>query len=140
MINRRQFLYLAGAGALNLVNANGWPFAKAGLASATNKEFVPDLELALRAAPSQTQIFPGEPTAVWSYSGQVIKGDPNSLINLDQSYLGPIIRTRKNQKVRIHFNNDLPARSIIHWHGLHVPAEDGWSSHVCHSHRRNVYL
>ena len=131
MINRRQFLYLAGAGALNLVNANGWPFAKAGLASSTNKEFVPDLELALRAAPSQTQIFPDEPTAVWSYSGQVIKGDPNSLINLDQSYLGPIIRTRMNQKVRIHFKNDLPARSIVHWHGLHVPAEmDGHPMYV----------
>jgi FtsP/CotA-like multicopper oxidase with cupredoxin domain len=53
----------------------------------------------------------------------VIKGDAASLKNPDQSYLGPIIRARTNQKIRIHFNNDLPAKSIIHWHGLHVPAE-----------------
>ena len=131
MINRRQFLYMAGAGALNLLNADGWPFTKAGLAASTNKEFVPDLELALRATPSQTQIFQGEPTTVWSYSGQVIKGDSDSLTNPDQTYLGPIIRTRMNQKVRIHFKNDLPAKSIIHWHGLHVPAEmDGHPMYV----------
>ena len=134
MINRRQFLYLTGAGALNLLNANNWPLTKTGLASSTNKDFAPDLELALRAAPSQTQIFPGEPTTVWTYSGQVIKGDPNSLINLDQTYLGPIIRARMNQKVRIHFKNDLSARSIIHWHGLHVPADmDGHPKDVISS-------
>ena len=50
MINRRQFLYLAGAGATNLLNVNGWPFAKAGLAS------------------SKVPIFPGEPTMVWRYN------------------------------------------------------------------------
>ena len=131
MINRRQFLYLAGAGALNLLNANGLPFPKAGLASSENNDFLPDLELSLTARPSEVQIFPGQPTTVWQYKGQVIKGDPASLINPDQSYLGPIIRTRKNQKVRIHFNNDLPAKSIIHWHGLHVPADmDGHPMYV----------
>jgi hypothetical protein len=62
MINRRQFLYLAGAGAANLLNVNGWPFAKAGLASS------PDLELSLTAAPAQVPIFPGEPTMVWRYN------------------------------------------------------------------------
>ncbi|MEJ2219247.1 MAG: multicopper oxidase family protein [Desulfobacterales bacterium] len=131
MINRRQFLYLAGAGALNLLNANGLPFPKTGLASSENNDFLPDLELSLTARPSEVQIFPGQPTTVWQYKGQVIKGDPASLINPDQSYLGPIIRARKNQKVRIHFNNDLPDRSIIHWHGLHVPAKmDGHPMYV----------
>ena len=131
MINRRQFLYLAGAGALNLLNVNGSPFSNLGIASSENNDFFPDLELSLTARSSEAQIFPGQPTSVWNYTGQVIKGDPNSLINSDESYLGPIIRTRKNQKVRIHFNNDLPARSIIHWHGLHVPAKmDGHPMYV----------
>ncbi len=123
MINRRQFLYLTGAGALNLLNVNGLPLPKSGIASSEKNDFLPDLELSLTARPSQVQIFPGQPTTVWQYKGQVIKGDPASLMNPDQSYLGPIIRTRKNQKGRIHFNNDLPATSIIHWHGLHVPAK-----------------
>ena len=131
MINRRKFLYLAGAGALNLLNANGWPVTKVGLASSKDKDFSPDLELSLAAAPAEVQIYPGELTTVWTYTGQVIKGDPSSLINPDQSYLGPIIRTRKNQKVRIHFKNNLSAKSIIHWHGLHVPAKmDGHPMYV----------
>ena len=123
MINRRQFLYLAGAGTANLLGASGWPFTKAGLASSKDKDFSPDLELTLTAAPAQVPIFPGEPTTVWSYKGQVIKGDPGSLVNPDQSYLGPIIRARKNRRIRIHFKNNLATKSIIHWHGLHVPAE-----------------
>jgi len=131
MINRRQFLYLAGAGAANLLNMNGLPFPKTGIASSQKDDFFPDLELSLTARPSEVQIFPGQPTTVWQYKGQVIKGDPTSLMNPDQSYLGPIIRTRKNQKVRIHFNNDLPDRSIVHWHGLHVPAKmDGHPMYV----------
>jgi len=131
MINRRQFLYLAGAGAANLLNMNGLPFPKTGMASSTDNGFIPDLELSLTASPAQVQIFPGEPTTVWTYTGQVIKGDPAAMINLDGSYLGPVVRTRKNHKIRIHFENDLPARSIIHWHGLHVPASmDGHPMHV----------
>jgi FtsP/CotA-like multicopper oxidase with cupredoxin domain len=39
------------------------------------------------------------------------------------SYLGPTIRLQKGQKVRLNFRNSLPERSIIHWHGLHVPED-----------------
>ncbi len=134
MINRRQFLYLTGAGAVNLLNMNGWPFTSAGIASSEKDEFFPDLELSLTATPSEVQIFPGQPTTVWQYTGQVIKGDSNSLQHLEQSYLGPIIRVRQHQKVRIHFKNNLPARSIVHWHGLHVPAKmDGHPMYVIHT-------
>jgi FtsP/CotA-like multicopper oxidase with cupredoxin domain len=122
MINRRQFLYLTGAGAANFLNLHGLPFTKAAMAASKDPEFSPDIELSLTARPSEIQIFPGQPTTVWQYSGEVIKGDANSLTHLQQSYLGPIIRARRHQKVRIHFKNNLPARSIIHWHGLHVPA------------------
>jgi hypothetical protein len=131
MINRRQFLYLAGASAINLLGINGLHLTKYGTASSESKEFNPDLEFSLTATPSRVQIFPGEPTTVWTYKGEVTDGDPSSLVNLDQSYLGPIIRVRKNQKIRIHFKNNLPDRSIIHWHGLHVPAEmDGHPRYV----------
>jgi FtsP/CotA-like multicopper oxidase with cupredoxin domain len=37
------------------------------------------------------------------------------------SYLGPTIRLRKGQRVRIRFRNGLPEDSIVHWHGLDVP-------------------
>jgi FtsP/CotA-like multicopper oxidase with cupredoxin domain len=73
--------------------------------------------------PSQVHIFNGPKTKVWSYRGEVLQGNPTSLISLgDDSYLGPILRLYQGQRVRIIFQNDLPVRSIIHWHGLHVPA------------------
>ena len=122
MINRRQFLYLAGAGALSALNAHRWPFTSTAIGSSEQTDFSPDVELSLTASPSEAQIFSGQPTTVWQYTGEVIKGDSNSLTHLKQSYLGPIVRVRQHQKVRIHFKNGLPATSIIHWHGLHVPA------------------
>lgn len=131
MINRRQFLYLTGAGAVNLMSMNEWPLTKAAMAASENTGLSPDVELSLRATPAEVKIFPGQPTTVWQYTGTVIKGDPTSLMDLENSYLGPIIRVRRHQRVRIHFQNDLPARSIIHWHGLHVPAKmDGHPMYV----------
>lgn len=89
-------------------------------ASASNE---PDVELALRATTGEVSILPGQPTKVWVYQGEVLAGDPATLQTLDGSYLGPLIRVRKGQKVRIHFTNELDSESIIHWHGLHVPEE-----------------
>ncbi|MGD9194295.1 MAG: multicopper oxidase family protein, partial [Desulfobacterales bacterium] len=66
MINRRQFLYLAGASAINLLGINGLHLTKYGTASSESKEFNPDLEFSLTATPSRVQIFPGEPTTVWT--------------------------------------------------------------------------
>jgi FtsP/CotA-like multicopper oxidase with cupredoxin domain len=80
-----------------------------------------DFEIGLTAGQTQVQLFKGQPTQVWSYQGKVLTGDPKSLQTLPDSYLGPIIRARKGQQVRVHFTNNMPDESIIHWHGLRVP-------------------
>ncbi len=80
-----------------------------------------DVEFALKAAPGKAAIFPGKESAVWSYRGEVLNGDPNSLITIPDSYLGPIFRVKKGQKIRINYSNEIPQPSIVHWHGLHVP-------------------
>jgi FtsP/CotA-like multicopper oxidase with cupredoxin domain len=87
----------------------------------TASAFTPDVELALTAAPRAVQILPGAPTRVWAYSGSVIKGPPATLQSLPGSYLGPIIRLHTGQRVRIHFANQVPESTIVHFHGLHVP-------------------
>jgi FtsP/CotA-like multicopper oxidase with cupredoxin domain len=88
--------------------------------------FDPDVELALTAELGDAHILPGAPTRVWRFSGRVLKGPANSLDSSLGSYLGPTLRLRRGQKVRIHFNNHLPDPSIVHWHGLDVPeAADG---------------
>lgn len=83
----------------------------------------PDVEIVLKATPDEAQILPGAPTRVWRYHGEVIHGPSEALRVIPDSYLGPIFQMKKGQTVRIHFSNELPQESIVHWHGLHVPVE-----------------
>ncbi len=48
----------------------------------------------------------GEPTTAWAYNNQV---------------LGPALRVREGDLVRVSFSNNLPAPTTIHWHGVNVP-------------------
>ena len=125
MLNRRQFFQRTGAGALSLMSGGlgsllAPPFVSA--KGKTGNDFDPDLEISMISYRTQIPIFPGSPTRVWSYKGQVLKGDQARLINIDSSYLGPIIRVNRGEKIRINFINDVPDETIVHWHGLHVPA------------------
>ena len=125
MINRRHFLHITGAGAVGLLTGGITSLVdleRVHAAAKQNNEFIPDLDLSLKATPDEVSIFSGTPTSVWRYQGQVLKGDPASLVHLEGSYLGPVIRARTGQKIRIRFTNDIPAETIVHWHGLHVPA------------------
>jgi FtsP/CotA-like multicopper oxidase with cupredoxin domain len=86
----------------------------------------PDLHIELHAEPGALSIRPGTLTRVWRYRGRLLRGDPSALEPSAGGYLGPIIRTRRGQRVRIDLVNGLPESTIIHWHGLHVPeAMDG---------------
>ena len=95
------------------------------VARTPNPKFIPDLEINLTAAPRTVQILAGQPTQVWSYAATLVKGDPTSLTAIPDSYLGPIIRVQKGQRVRVNFQNNLPQgqSSIVHWHGLILPEE-----------------
>ncbi len=90
-----------------------------------------DVEIALRAVENEVSIFPNVPTRVWQFKADVISGPGDAVQPLPDTYLGPILRLRKGQRVRIRFSNDIPDASIVHWHGLHVPAEmDGHPRYV----------
>ncbi len=85
-----------------------------------------DVHIELIAEPAMVQLRPGPPTRVWRYRGRLLRGDPSALSMFPDGYLGPIIRVRTGQRVRIELVNGLPESTIIHWHGLHVPeAMDG---------------
>ena len=124
-IDRRHFLgLLANTALLTVV-----PQTLAASKKSASAE--PDLELELRASPDKVAILPGSPTRVWRYRAKVLRGDKNVVTNLPDSYLGPVIRARHGQRVRVHFINDLPQSSIVHWHGLIVPeAADGHPRHA----------
>jgi FtsP/CotA-like multicopper oxidase with cupredoxin domain len=106
---------------------------------AGNPQFVPDLEIQLRAREDHVPILRGQPTRVWRYDGKVVKGDPGNLTFLSNGYL-PMLRVRRGQKVRIELVNQLAEPTIIHWHGLYLPAAmDGHPRNAISTGQHYVY-
>ena len=83
--------------------------------------FNADVDIELLCKQDSVPILSGRPTAVWRYAGKLLKGPANTLTALPDSYLGPLMRFTKGQKIRIRLRNELPDQTIAHWHGLHVP-------------------
>ncbi|MCL1592817.1 MAG: multicopper oxidase domain-containing protein [Actinomycetia bacterium] len=132
--SRRTFLTVSGGGLAGLVIAACTPSSISPSASsttsalgATTSTVSPggpvDVEIAMRAIADSVEILDGMPTDVWRYLADVTQGDPGSLSIVPGSYLGPTFHFRKGQRVRIVFDNEIPDRSIIHWHGLDVPED-----------------
>ena len=63
--------------------------------------------LALAVQRAQHQFFTTGPTDTLGYNG---------------SFLGPTIRVRNGEKVRLQVENTIDQVTTVHWHGLHVPA------------------
>lgn len=102
--------------------------------------FMPDIEIILRAVVGEANLREGAPTQVWRFNGELIKGDASALSVLDGSGHIPIIRVRRGQKIRIHFENALPESSIVHWHGLNIPQRmDGHPMYAIAPGERYVY-
>ncbi|MCW5660066.1 MAG: multicopper oxidase family protein [Burkholderiaceae bacterium] len=80
-----------------------------------------DVHVELHAEPGEVALRPGRPTRVWRYRGELARGEAKALTSSAGGYLGPIIRVRRGQRVRIDLINELPEPTIIHWHGLHLP-------------------
>ncbi len=74
-----------------------------------NRSRVPGVvEFDLTAAPAKLRLLPGGPLVnVYAYNGMIP---------------GPTIDVREGDSVIIHFHNELPESSTVHWHGLHLPA------------------
>ena len=66
------------------------------------------IEVSLTAAPARLALMPGKVTDVYAYNGTVP---------------GPTLEAREGDRVIIHFKNNLPETTTIHWHGLHIPAD-----------------
>lgn len=72
------------------------------------------VDVNLTASAGTWQYIDGVDTAVWAYNGTVP---------------GPTITANVGDLIRVHFTNDLPEATTIHWHGVLTPAHvDG--SHV----------
>lgn len=72
------------------------------------------LEITLRARVETLEIEEGRTTNAWTYGGTVP---------------GPLLRLTAGDRLIVHFENDLPEATTIHWHGVRVPAEMDGSPH-----------
>ena len=122
-MNRRELLRLLGLAPLASGLAPLGDIAGASQKGQAPRAFTgaPDVELSLTAARGELNLLPGAPTRVWRFTGKVQHGPESALQVIPGSYLGPVIRLRRGQKVRIRFRNSLAEPSIVHWHGLDVP-------------------
>jgi len=64
-----------------------------------------EVELEARVAPIEYK--PGVTTEMWTYGG----GSP-----------GPLIRVPQGARLIVHFKNNLPDATTVHWHGVRLPA------------------
>jgi FtsP/CotA-like multicopper oxidase with cupredoxin domain len=73
------------------------------------------VEVDLEARVAEVEVASGERIQAFTYNG----GIP-----------GPLIRVRKGDRLIVHFTNQLPQPTTVHWHGLRVPiAMDGVPIH-----------
>lgn len=136
---RRRLLKYAGISAAAATFPNLLFAGSSGAGNKASPNFKPDVEIELKQEVVRMPIFTGPRTRVWKVYGKVLKG-PQGAINNLSTYLGPTIHLRKGQKVRIYLKNNLPAESILHWHGLHVPADmDGNPIYAINTGQTYVY-
>ena len=69
------------------------------------------VEVTLAAAPARLTLKPGVTTDAFAYNG---------------SFPGPTLELTEGDRVIVHFQNNLPEPTTVHWHGIHLPAnQDG---------------
>jgi FtsP/CotA-like multicopper oxidase with cupredoxin domain len=83
----------------------------------------PDVDIRLVAAPDRASIGRGSDTDVLRFTAEVIGGRADA-VRPSTGYLGPTLDLRRGERVRIEFVNHLDEPSIVHWHGMIVPARD----------------
>jgi len=83
------------------------------------------VEVNLTASVTRLSLQPGVTTEVFAYNGHVP---------------GPTLDVREGDHVIIHFKNDLPEATTVHWHGIHLPYEsDGSPFHPIAPGESHVY-
>jgi FtsP/CotA-like multicopper oxidase with cupredoxin domain len=70
------------------------------------------VEVNITAAVTTLSLQPGIKSEVFAYNGRVP---------------GPTLDVREGDHVIVHFRNDLPEPTTIHWHGIHLPFESDGS-------------
>ena len=99
-------LLLPGAAGAQSLQPAGW---NDGLRLVEAVDHNPDprvVEVDFEARVAKVEIAPGFEVEAWTYNGTIP---------------GPMIRVQVGDRLIVHFTNNLPRPSTIHWHGLRIP-------------------
>lgn len=129
LLSRRQFLRATAAvGVLA-------PTLSSALTSCAAPEDVPKVQFgaALPIPPLAESTVQGG-TRVFALNAQggkheFVPGKPADSMGYNGSYLGPTLRARRGEKVRIDLRNQLSEETTIHFHGMRLPAADDGGPH-----------
>jgi FtsP/CotA-like multicopper oxidase with cupredoxin domain len=116
MLDRRDFLrFSGGAGALALSSPFGSAFGRS-TAFATPLPIPPLLEGDVKDGRRIYEL------KVQEGMSRFIAGYETPTIGVNGAFLGPTIRCKVGDQVRLQVSNALGEPTTVHWHGLHLPA------------------
>lgn len=72
------------------------------------------VEINLVASAGRQWYLPDGPASIWGYRDGSVNGSTAAVP-------GPLIQAKQGDTVIIHFENELPEGTTIHWHGVRVP-------------------
>jgi FtsP/CotA-like multicopper oxidase with cupredoxin domain len=108
-MTRREWLALASAWAASTAVTGGQhPSQRHGQPAATPEAFEGPADVTLRIGQLNLEIAPRRTVRTIAYNGQVP---------------GPLLRAPAGRPLKLEVWNDTPDEDIVHWHGLHIPAE-----------------
>ncbi len=79
------------------------------------------IEVSIVAAPGRWAFLPGKPAEVWVYRDGHVDDDGGRVP-------GPMLLGKVGDRVTVHFRNELPAATTLHWHGPKIPAHHDGSN------------
>ena len=71
------------------------------------------VEVQLVATTGRTEYLTGKPADVWAYRD-------GARTDATPTIPGPLLRARQGDRVVVHFRNELPTATTVHWHGLRL--------------------
>ena len=123
---RHLLLVVVGAGGMSCVDdgpVQGERAASSGMVVLTDVNDQPNVvEVRLIAGSSQMKYLSSGSAQVWAYRDGA---KPDAIGGVP----GPLLEAKQGDQVIVHFRNELPESTTIHWHGLRVPnTSDGTPS------------
>ena len=104
-------LLVVSAAGLNGQAEDPAPPWEQGLSLVEAEDINPDpaiVEINLTAKIAEVEVAPGRRVQAWTYNGVLP---------------GPLVRAQKGNRLIVHFKNELPKPTTVHWHGLQVPIQ-----------------